>query len=52
MLAPEVWAFDPPRNSLKVSEGSLDSCADIDSVVKRHHFNHLVRKSCVVICRL
>ncbi|XP_034230863.1 ribonuclease P protein subunit p40-like isoform X2 [Thrips palmi] len=42
MLAPEVWAFDPPRNSLKVREGSLDSCADIDSVVKNHHFNHLV----------
>ena len=53
MLAPEVWAFDPPGNGLKVCEGSLDSCADIDAVVKGHHFNHLVRETIVVVlCRL
>ncbi|KAJ1519898.1 hypothetical protein ONE63_004138 [Megalurothrips usitatus] len=42
MLAPEVWAFDPPSNKLKIVEGSLDSCEEIERTIVSHPFNHLV----------
>lgn len=44
MLAPEVWTFEPPSNTLKVQEGSIDSCEEVANVIKSHPFNHLVRE--------
>ena len=42
MLAPETWAFDPPASVLHLSEDTLDSSQKIGSLIRSHHFNHLV----------
>ncbi|KAK3922390.1 Ribonuclease P protein subunit p40 [Frankliniella fusca] len=42
MLAPEVWAFDPPASCLKVVQGTLESYKEVENVVKSHPANHFV----------
>ncbi|XP_052122700.1 ribonuclease P protein subunit p40 isoform X2 [Frankliniella occidentalis] len=42
MLAPEVWAFDPPASTLKVVQGTVESCKDVQDLIKSHPLNHFV----------
>lgn len=52
MLAPEVWAFNPPSSALRVSEESLESGDKAETLIRSHHLNHLVRLSAIPACEV